>query len=279
MVLTAAEQPDAVQERMLVTSESRILPRSFARLLAGRGQSFRKFSIRAALVLLAAVPAGVNAAPEAPTMGSADLPAAPAGTYKYEVRHDSLGKIGSYINEIRHEAGGILVDTEVDISAKILFVRVAREKAERRQFWRDGRLMDYESTSWSGSKKVVTKGRAEGDQFILDGPKGRVVAPADVFPINPWSMSIIKASVLMGEKNGTLHPIDGVQENRETITVDGQEVETRHFKIIGHRDEQIWFDERGIALKFSTDYKGDSITFTLTDWEPASSTAAGQTQP
>src|SRR5690606_23514548 len=83
------------------------------------------------------------------------------------------------------------------------------------------------------------------------------------------SMAIVNAPVLMGEKNGTLHPIEGVEESRETITLDGREIETRHFKLIGHRDEEIWFDERGVAVKFSTDYKGDSITFTLTRQEPA----------
>lgn len=208
-----------------------------------------------------------------------DFPIAPAGTYEYEVRHGSLGRIGSYTNEIRHQDGGTVVETEVDISAKVLFVRVAREKAERRQFWQDGRLVAYDSVTWSGSKESVTKGRAEGDRFVLEGPKGRVVGPAGLFPINPWSMAIVEAPVLMGEKNGTLHPIKGVEENRETITIDGREVETRHFKLIGHRDEEIWFDQRGVAVKFATDYKGDSITFTLTNWEPAEglqSTGAAQ---
>lgn len=198
-----------------------------------------------------------------------DFPTAPAGTYEYEVRHGSLGRIGSYTNEIRHENGGTVVETEVDISAKVLFVRVAREKAERRQIWQDGRLVAYDSVTWSGSKESVTKGRAEGDRFVLEGPKGRVVGPAGLFPINPWSMAIVDAPVLMGEKNGTLHPIKDVEENRETIMIDGREVETRHFKLIGHRDEQIWFDQRGVAVRFATDYKGDSITFTLTNFEPA----------
>lgn len=198
-----------------------------------------------------------------------DFPVTPAGTYEYEVRHESLGKIGTYVNEISHEDGGIVVETEVDISAKILFVRVAREKAERRQFWKDGRLVSYKSVTRSGSKEAVTRGRAEGDRFILEGPRGRIEAPAGLFPINPWSMGIVRAPVLMGEKNGTLHPVKGVEERTETLTIDGRKVETRHFKLIGHRDEEIWFDERGVAVKFSADYKGDAITFTLTNWEPA----------
>src|SRR5690606_13076348 len=114
-----------------------------------------------------------------------DFPVTPAGTYEYEVRHESLGKIGTYVNEISHEDGGIVVETEVDISAKILFVRVAREKAERRQFWKDGRLVSYKSVTRSGSKEAVTRGRAEGDRFILEGPRGRIEAPAGLFPINP----------------------------------------------------------------------------------------------
>lgn len=187
----------------------------------------------------------------------------PAGTYSYGVTHERLGHIGDYTNVISYDGDKTLVRTEVDISAKVLFLRVAREKAQRRQVWRNGRLTDYWSETGAGKDKAITTGRAEGGKFLIEGPRGKTVAPAGVFPINPWNPDIIEAEVLMGEKNGTLHPVKRVERSEEIITWNGADIPTLHYKLIGHRDEEIWFDERGVAVKFTARYKGDTITFTL----------------
>lgn len=229
-----------------------------------------QFAIRAKAIAISGFAAIVTAIIGiAPVWGTESAnPSVPAGIYSYTVSHGRLGKIGDYTNVISHDGDRTIVETEVDITAKVLFLRVAREKAQRRQIWRDGRLIDYHSETGSGKDKAVTTGRAEGGKFLIEGPRGKVTAPAGVFPINPWNPDIIEAEVLMGEKNGTLHPVKRVESGEETITWNGDSIPTLHYKLIGHRDEEIWFDARGVAVKFSARYKGDAIIFTLNAPDP-----------
>lgn len=214
-------------------------------------------TIMAAVVLLPA------------SLSAAGLPQPPAGTYDYTIRHSKIGKIGSYKNIISYQGDEAVVETEIDINAKILFIRVAQEKAERRQVWRNGRLQALESVTWAGKEKFVTSGRATPAGFVITGPSGEETTSASVFPTSPWSAAIVKATTLVNEKRGQTYSVTLTGNDSETVDVLGQKVETRHYKFSGHKDDELWFDARGVAVKFSLKNDGDTITFTLAGEQPA----------
>ncbi|MEX1148365.1 MAG: DUF6134 family protein, partial [Sphingomonadales bacterium] len=192
------------------------------------------------------------------------FPAVPGGTYEYTVHHARAGRVGTYSNTVTINGSETIVETDVNLRAKILFMTVAREQAERRQVWRDGRLVEFESVTRDKGDDRVTTGRAKGDSFVIEGGRGeQFVAPANVFPTNPWTMHILRAGTLMGEKNGTLHPIREIRMGTETIEFDSDVVETRYFKVSGDREKELWYDENGVPVRFTIMHGGDLVTFTL----------------
>lgn len=191
------------------------------------------------------------------------FPGVPAGVYEYTVRHERVGRIGSYTNTVTVNGDETIVETDVKIKAKVLFFTVAREEAERRQVWRHGRLVEFESRTKDGKKETHVTGRAEGDGFAVKGRDEDSVAPADVFPTNPWSMYLVRADVLMGEKSGALHPVQNLETRIETIDFHGESVEARYIMIHADRVQELWYDDRGVPIRFALDHSGDTVTFTL----------------
>lgn len=195
------------------------------------------------------------------------LPAAaaltPAGTYAYRVDHPDHGEIGTYTNSIVRNGDAVSVDTKIRIAVKIAFVTVYRLEADRHEEWRDGRLVAYSSVTRRNGETAKIEGRAEGDKFVIQGPRGTVTAPADVWPANPWSSRIVEAGAVIGAMSGKLYPARVTEANQATITVEGRPLPVQHYAVVMNDPHELWYDAAGRLVKFTTEDDGEVITFTL----------------
>lgn len=189
---------------------------------------------------------------------------APPGTYVYAVHHPSYGDIGTFTNIVTHEgAEDVVVDTKVRIAIKILFIVVHREEADRREVWRHGRLMAYDSLTTKNGTTVTVKGRANGTTFIIDGAEGRVEAPAAVHPSNPWSIAITDKKLLLATASGKLLRVKAAPAGEESIDIGAKQVKARRFKVTGDMELELWYDAGGVIVKFSYVDDGEPVEFTL----------------
>lgn len=189
--------------------------------------------------------------------------APPPGTYTYRIDHPDYGRIGTYSNRITREGDLTTVETQVRIAIKLAFVTVYRLEADRRETWRDGRLVAYSGVMEKNGKTTRIEGRAEGERFVIDGPKGRIVGPAGVWPANPWSPAIIDAEAIMATATGRLYEPRIRNDGEDSIEVDGRRLPARHYAIVTREPHEIWFDSAGRLLRFTTVENGDVVTLSL----------------
>ncbi len=212
----------------------------------------RPITTLAAAVLLALLPLAATGAP---------MP--PAGEYTYRIHHPEYGEIGTYTNRITQNGDTVNVDTTVRIAVKLAFVTVYRLEADRSEQWRDGRLVAFSSVTEKNGKISRVAGRAEGDRFVIEGPRGRTAAPAGVWPDNPWSPAIAQADAIMGTVSGKLYEPRITNSRQETVPVQGQPIPTQHYEIVTGEPNDLWYDASGRLVKFTTVEDGDVITLTL----------------
>lgn len=198
--------------------------------------------------------------------------ASPSGTYRYTVSHTSYGNIGTYTNTVSRQGDRTVVDTKIRVEVKALFVILYRFAADRTQVWRNGRMIYYRSESDDDGKRSTVEGRAEGDYFVVTSANGVVVAPGDVFPSNAWSMEITKARHMMASLTGKVSEGYMAEDRPDTLVIDGKPLRTRYFKVsLGY---ELWYDGRGIPVKFRYPMNGDTYDFTLQRQEPPVSARA-----
>lgn len=211
------------------------------------------------------------------------LPAATGGVhgdvpekiYTYSVNHPTHGNIGTYKNTILDDGTSISVRNEIDVQVKILLVVAHKENTKSEEIWKKGRLVSFSGVTQENGKKTVVTGEAEGAKFVVEAPSGPKVAPASVYPNNPWSSAILKASVLLGTKTGRLYNVHTGPGEARTVELKDRSVATEYYQVDGDAKYELWFDDRGIAVKFTEIDGNGKITFNLIDESirPASASA------
>ena len=192
----------------------------------------------------------------------AAAPASPA-VYIYRVQHPRYGDIGTYINNIVPRPDGVLVQTRVRVAVKLAYVTLYRLEADRQEEWRNGRLVAFSSTTEKNGKTTTVQGRAEGDRFVVEGPRGRATAPAEVWPANPWSPEILRAPKVIGTSTGRLLDVQVSGGGEDTISIRGQEIPAAHYRVFTDESNDLWFDRSGRLVKFTATEDKDLITLTL----------------
>ncbi len=196
----------------------------------------------------------------------------PEKVLTYAVHHSTHGNIGTYTNIIRDTGAEVSVRNEFRVQVKVLLVVAHKEIGSSKETWKNGRLVSFESKTQENGEKSGVNGRATGEKFVIESPKGRREAPADVYPNNPWSKDILEASVLMGTKSGSLYNVSASEGVKKDIEFAGRTVSADYFLVDGDAKYELWFDERGVPIKFTDISDKSVITFKLTESQPSDGT-------
>ncbi len=188
---------------------------------------------------------------------------APAGTYRYGITHPSFGDIGVYTNIITRDGDRVIVATTLEVEVSLLYLVVHHVEAERTQTWRDGRLMGYDSRTVRNGEEIRVRGRAVDDAFVIERPRGRALLPPDVFPTNPWSIQITRATSVMASENGELRNLWVIEGAKQRLEIKGEPRTARHFRVRGDMEQDIWYDDNDVPVKFIYSMGEDRVTFTL----------------
>lgn len=201
------------------------------------------------------------------TVLSASAPswaAGPAsGSHEYKIDHYALGDIGNHVYTFTREGKNLIVTAKIRLRAKVLFVTIRRYTADRREVWRGGRLIAYQSRTNDDGKIIEVTALAEGDKLIIDGPKGRVEAPGDIRLTSAWSVDFLKGDKMMDTETGEIRSITVTDMGFETVDIGGKQIKARKFHIGGDLDRDYWYGEDGTWVKLRLTRDGDVIYVTM----------------
>jgi len=189
---------------------------------------------------------------------------AKAGTYRYLVTHEHLGEVGEHRYELVHSGNGTTLTADIDLEAKLLFVPVRTYTSQRKEIWRDGRLVEYSAHTDDDGKIVEVEARAEGDALVIEGPNGTRRAPGDIFSASAWDLERFSEGLVMATETGEVMEIEVEEVGPDRVTLaDGDRARVIHYRVTGDMEQDMWYDERGMWVKLRFKRDGDWITVEL----------------
>jgi Family of unknown function (DUF6134) len=181
----------------------------------------------------------------------------------YDVKHSVFGDIGTYTNTIEASGAVVTIKTAAHFLVKALGVGLHREDAQRVEQWQGDRLMFFHGITVKNGDTTEVTGQAQGNNFVITSPLGKVDAPASVKPANPWSSRSLDSTAMMRVDNGKVEPVKVTGGKETNITVDGASTTVREYQITGSTKYKIWIDKHDVPVMFMVDDDSGEVTFTL----------------
>ncbi|MFO1153357.1 MAG: DUF6134 family protein [Rhodospirillales bacterium] len=182
------------------------------------------------------------------------------------VRFDvfALGSaIGRHQVDFRPANGGFIADSDIDIDAKVLGVRLFSYTQKTSETWANGRLQAFTSTGVDDGKSFSASGRATGGAFVIEGSKGKITAPADVMLATYWSSLMLSRPQLINPKRGNLKEQTVKPAGQTTVRAgDGERTATR-YDITGVLDGALFYDQEDHWVGAAFDRKGATVEYRL----------------
>ena len=198
----------------------------------------------------------------AETVARAEMP---TGVFTYSIHSERFGEVGVYTNVIRRDGASVIVENRTEITIKFLFATVYRLTAESTAVWRDGRIVRFDGVTDDDGRRFEVRGRADGERFVIEGTAGRFVAPAAVYPHNPWNIGILHAGAIMSPKSGRVFTAVISAGLADDGAPSGSVPDTVIWRIDTDRRTWVWSDRNDIPVKFVMERKRgrELLSFTL----------------
>jgi hypothetical protein len=198
---------------------------------------------------------------------SVPAPAATPQRLVYSVYHSRYGTIGTYSNAVERAGDATTVTTEAHIRVSLLGVVFYRQDVARQERWNGGRLVSFHGVTTVNGRAFEMNGAAEGDMFVMMSPEGAIVAPASVRLANPWSPDVLRGDTILTPDRGRMENVQVKNGEESSVAINGRQVRAKRYEINrldGQKRYEIWLDDRGTPVMFSTFNPNGTVTFTLT---------------
>lgn len=184
------------------------------------------------------------------------------GTYSFKVFRDG-DEIGTHTLTARHEGGDLVLGIEVAIKVKVAFVTAYRYEQTRREVWRDGRLIAFESDTNDDGEKAKTKGRLEGDMLLVEGPEGSRKVRPDILSNSWWNPELAKQSELLNTLDSKILKVQIADAGEETVETGGGPVKAHRHVLSGELEREVWYDADGRWVHMRTGRGGTPVDWVL----------------
>ena len=185
--------------------------------------------------------------------------------YTYRVNDAVYGAIGTYSYGVDKSGDATTITTDARIRVAFLGIVLYSQDLSRIERWVGNRIVYFHGITKENGHPIEVEGRAEGEQFIIVSPAGRVAAPATIRSASPWSAGAPGGDVVFMPDTG--HVVKVRTSGEDTaITIDGTSRRVRRYKIDtldGRERYEVWMDENRTPVVFSVQDREGTVKFTL----------------
>ena len=184
------------------------------------------------------------------------------GTLNFKVFREG-DQIGTHTVTARHEGGDLVLDIAVDIKVKVAFITAYRYEQTRREVWRDGRLVAFESDTNDDGKKAKTSGKLEGDMLVVTGADGTRKVRPDIIPNSWWNPDLAKQSELLSTLDSKVLTVTIEDAGEESVDTAGGPVKAHRYVLTGEVEREVWYDAEGRWVHMRTGRGGTPVDWVL----------------
>ena len=194
-----------------------------------------------------------------------------------EVKFDVMRKnkvIGSHEITFAENNGVLLVETNIDIEVKVLFISAYTFSHQSTETWINGNFTKIVAHSdFEDEREYFIKGQDNNDSFLASGMDGKLELDKNILPSNFWNIDVLKQKEIFDTQKGVVRTIDVEDLGYEEIKVNNKNIKCNKFTFNASSNPKdkgpfpeytLWYDENDELMKFQfTDERRGKKTITL----------------
>jgi len=174
-------------------------------------------------------------------------------------------EIGYHTFRLTNEDDREKLVTEANFKVKFLFVTAYKYEHFSTETWADDCLQQIDSKTDANGKNFEISGQQGTDNFEVKAAESSREMTGCIKTFAYWNPDFLQESVLLNSQTGVLMPVVVEPHADDTLTVRGEDVPARRYKLRGENlDLDIWYseNEQWLGLE-STTNKGQTLRYEL----------------
>ena len=180
-----------------------------------------------------------------------------------EAKFDIIRKnkvIGSQEIKFTEKNDGLLVETNINIKVKVLFVTAYKFAHQSTETWSEGNFIKIDAhTDFEDEREYFITGQDNSDSFLASGMDGKLELDKNILPSNFWNIDVLKQKEIFDTQKGIVRMIEVEDLGYEKIEINGDKIKCKKFtfnassnpKDIGPFPEYtLWYNENDELMKF-----------------------------
>lgn len=173
-------------------------------------------------------------------------------------------EVGGYAFEVTDDGESRIVQASMRVEVKLFRVPIYRATHERREVWKNGRLVSFTGRSRYNGTSYEMELTRDGKAATLEVNGVAQKIDSDCFTFVPWLVDGSDSAVLITEK-GRVVKISQIDLGQESLIVNGKETKLRHYLYRGVWERHAWYDEKGSLVLMTYEKDGAKIRLS---WDP-----------
>ena len=180
-----------------------------------------------------------------------------------EVKFDVIRKnkvIGSHEITFTENNDVLLVETNIDIKVKVLFLSAYTFTHQSTETWINGNFTKIVAHSdFEDEREYFIKGQDNNDSFLASGMDGKLELDKNILPSKFWNIDILKQKEIFDTQKGIVRTIDVEDLGYEEIKVNKKNIKCNKFIFNASSNPKdkgpfpeytLWYDENDELMKF-----------------------------
>ena len=163
----------------------------------------------------------------------------------------------------RDKDGELTVTTDVDLQVKFGPITAFKYRLDSVETWVDGQLSSLSGSSNSDGRKAKVAGKLVADGFRVDSTKFDGVLEGTVIPSSHWNRMQVYQDRMLSTETGEVLDIDVDIIGPDTVMVDGEAIETTHYRLQSDLTVDLWYDQQSRWVQLAFEVRGQEIEYVL----------------
>lgn len=154
-------------------------------------------------------------------------------------------KVGEHVMRFNRGGSGLTVSTEVEMRVKLGPIPVFRYAHTATERWLDDSFVSLTTRTETNGKVEQVKAEASRAGVAIEGPAGRLTAPASAVPLTHWNAAALSGP-LFNPQLGKIMKVRTARVGRERVELaDGGSIPATRWTIRGEAEIDNWYDAAG----------------------------------
>ena len=157
--------------------------------------------------------------------------------------------------------GNLIIETNIDIEVKILFIKAYEFFHKSKEVWKDGSFIKIDGYSdFEDEREYFIKAEIKDDLLFASGMDGELKLNKYLIPSNFWNIDVMYQDEIFDTQKGIVRKLDVKKAGKESITINNKKIICTKFILNATRHPKdkdlfpeytLWYSEDKELMRFN----------------------------